>query len=282
MKSKFERYIEKILRQTECSKEEKDDMYEEFMLHLELSRDELMKAGMSEKEAELKAIERFGLESEIGYQLQQAIFPYRKELMLALSSLSFVYTISLYLVSIFAEGDAHIGWFIFSMTIHSVLLLIALNQFQWNRRGWMNGLFISHILTYIYGYGIVSSIEHPVQLSLAILNGALIILALYLIYQTTIHDGTFMKETKVLHRMNFVSGLLISGITLFYLWVGMMLFGRIHPIMLVVLIPFVLWILLYFGQLKLIEKNKRIAFSLAVVSILISALLLVFIFSPIL
>lgn len=285
MKSTFERYVEKIVSQTECTKEVKEDMYEEIMIHLELSKGELMKEGMCEKDAELKAIELFGSEGEIGGQIQQSIFPYRKEFMLTLSILSFIFSISVYLLSLFTEGDAYIEWLTFSMFVNSVLLFIALSQVaRFNRRIWMNGILITHILTYLYGYAIVSSLEHSAHLPLAILDWMIILVALILIYQTTIYEvqfhGEFVKETKTLHRINLVSGVIIIGFTLFFLWGGLVLFGGPHPFMLLMTVPLVLWILFYFGQMKLLKKHKRIAFTLAIVSILLEVLILLYFFFP--
>lgn len=259
MRSNFERYVEKILQQTECGKEEKEDISEEILIHLELSKEELMREGMSEKNAELKAMELFGSEKEIGCQMQQSIFPFRKELMLTLSIASFIYSISVYLLALFTKGDAHIGWLIFSMFVNSFLLIIVLNQVvRFNRRHWLNGILITHILIYLYGYAIVSSLDHAAFLPLTILNWMIILLALFLVYRTTIYEiklqGDFVKEAKLLHLINLVLGVVVTGITLFFLWVGMWLFGGYHLFMLLMLIPLALWILFYFGQMKLLKK----------------------------
>ncbi|PWA08886.1 hypothetical protein DCC39_14080 [Pueribacillus theae] len=285
MKSNFEHYVEKILKQTACGNEEKEDISEELMTHLELLKEELMREGMNEKEAELEAMERFGPEKEIGCQLQQSIFPYRKELMLTLSVSSFIFSISVYLLLLSIEGDALIGWLIPSMFINSLLFLIALNQVVgFNRRRWMNSILITHIIIDLYGYTIVSSFDHTAFLPIAILNWLIILLALFLVYQTTIYEmnlqGEIVKEAKRLHLINLVLGAVVAGVALFYLWVGMWLFGGYHPLILLMMIPFVLWILLYFLQMKLLKKHKGSAFVIAIISILINALILIYIFFP--
>lgn len=285
MRSKFERYVKKIVNQTECCHEEKADIYEEMMIHLELSKEELMKKGLNEKEAEARAIELFGSEKDIGGQLQQSIFPYKRELLITLSMMSFVLTVSVYLLSLFQEGDAYMGWLIFTMTINLLLLLIALNQVgSLNRRRWVNSLLMVHILIHLYGYGIVSMLDDAVRLPLSFLDGFIIILALVLVYQTTIYginlEGSLVKEAKRLHLLNFVLGLITIPFSLFFLWSVMVWSEGFQPFMLIMMMPFLLWAALYIGQMKMLEKHKRVALSLACLSILLNVLILVWFFYP--
>ncbi|SEN55473.1 hypothetical protein SAMN05192533_11519 [Mesobacillus persicus] len=285
MKSNFEQYVEKIICQTDCNREEKKDMYEELIIHLELSRDELMSQGLSERDAEIKAMQLFGIEEEIGSELQQSFFPYRKELILTLSLASFIYSIGLYLLALFAEGNAHIGWLVTSMSVNSLLLLVGLNQIApLNRRSWLNSLFIINILAFLYGYAILSVLEHPAHLPLVISNWILILLTLVLIYQTTTYgiksQGKTVEELKRLHQLNFISGIAIIGFSVFFISVGLMLFGGFHLYMIPMIIPFCLWSLSYYGQMKMVEKHKRAAYLLAIFSILISVFILLKAFLP--
>jgi hypothetical protein len=285
VKSKFEAYVEKIVSQTDCTNDEKDDLFEELMVHLEISREELMNQGMGAREAELRAMELFGIEEDIGSQIQQSIYPFRKELILTLSIGSIFYTISLYLFSLFHEGNAHIGWFIVSMFVSTILLLIALNQIVLlNRRRWLNSLFITHIFTSLFGYAIISAIEHVAQFAMAIANWSIILLALVLVYQTTIYESTSQKvlgkESKRLHQVNFIVGIVTIGFSLFFIGGGLMLFGGLHPYMILMCIPFLIWMSLYYGQMKLIQKHKRTAYLLTFLSILINLYILLRTFLP--
>lgn len=275
MKSNFKAYVEKIVSQTDCTNDEKEDLFEELMVHLELSRDELMSQGMSKREAEVKAMQLFGDEEAIGGQIQQSIYPFRKELILTLSMGSILYNISLYLLSLFHEGNAHIAWLLVSMVVSTVLFLIALNQISLlNRRRWLNSLFITHIFTSLIGYAIVSAVEHSAQLPMVIANWIIILLALVLVYQTTIYESKSQKESKRLHQLNFLVGIVTIGFSLFFVWGGLMLFGGLHPYLILMCLPLVLWLGLYYGQMKLIRKHKRLAYLLAVLSILINIYLL--------
>ena len=283
MKSKFEAYVEKIVSQTDCTIDEKDDLFEELMVHLELSREELKGQGMSENEAELKAMELFGKEEDIGGQIQQSIYPFRKELILTLSISCIFYTISLYLLSLFHDGNAYIAWFLVSMVVSTTLFLISLNQIPLlNRRRWLNTLFIIHIITSLFGYNIVSALEHPVQSAMAIANWVIILLALVLVYQTTIYESNSQKvlgkASKRLHQLNLILGIITIGFFLFFIGGGLMLFGGFHPTMIFTSLPLFVWISLYYGQMKFIQKHKRVAYLLAFVSIVINLSILLVVF----
>ncbi|MGG3943274.1 permease prefix domain 1-containing protein [Peribacillus psychrosaccharolyticus] len=106
---------------------ERADLYEELLIHLELARDEWMMKGKTIDESEDLAIKSFGDSGLIGSQIQQAMFPYRKELLLTLSTASILFSISYYLGQLFGSFDALIWWLVPIMTTSTVLLLLSLN-----------------------------------------------------------------------------------------------------------------------------------------------------------
>lgn len=85
MNQVFHRFIEGIIRETDSNKEEREDLYEELLSHLECSFIDYQKQGYSEEEAMRTVMTDFGDEREIGKQLQQAMYPYRRGMMLGLS-----------------------------------------------------------------------------------------------------------------------------------------------------------------------------------------------------
>ncbi|WP_088036409.1 permease prefix domain 1-containing protein [Evansella clarkii] len=280
MKSDFSRYVEIIVNQTECSKEEKADMAEEMIVHLEMRKEELISEGMSSGEAERKAMEMFGSGEEIGAALQQSVYPYRKEFMLTLSIVSFIFIFSAYLLALITQGDAYIVWLISAVIINSLLLFTALNQFgKGSRRRWMNGMLIAHILNLLFGFGIISSIDHTFYLPLAAVNWLLIILTLALVYQTTIYETNFQKtnvrEAKWLHTINFPAGIVFSAVTLFFIWAGLWLFEGFQLWVVVMVLPLAAWSLLYWGQMKLLGKNKPFSFALAGITVAAAVYILV-------
>ena len=147
----------------------------------------------------------------------------------------------------------------------------------------MNSLLMTHLLVYLYGYAIASGFGFAAQLPLTASNWVILLLSLLLVYQTTIYEMNFrdgaVKETKRLHQVNFISGIVVIGLSLFFLWGAMILFGGFQPALLILLMPFGIWLLLYIGQIKLVKKRKKTAFVLAGISIVGVAFLLVLLFS---
>jgi len=282
MKSKLEQYVENIVRHTECSKQEKEDLYEELLIHLELSRDQLIEDGLTLAEAEEKAMQLFGNEGEIGSQIQQSLFPYRKELMLTLAVSSILFTITVYLINLFVDGDAQIGWLTMSMAIGAMLLFLPLNQFfHLNKKLWLNSLLIIHALAELYGWLIVSGLDHPATVGMVIWDWLNIALTIGLVYRTTIYDYSPNENfMKILHGLNITSGIIISGITLFFLVGMLIMIGEFHPRMLIFMSPLAVWIGLYIFQLKIVNKSRKMAFLLGLVPLIIIVLLFLWIYYP--
>ncbi|MFC4321375.1 permease prefix domain 1-containing protein [Litchfieldia salsa] len=285
MKSKLERYVENIVRHTECSKEEKEDLYEEILIHLKISSDYLIEnEGLTREKAEERAIQLFGQEGEIGSQIQQALFPYRKELMLTLSISSLLFTISIYVLSLFVEGDFYVGWLCYSMCLSSLILILPLNQhFHINRKLWINVLLIFHTLGQLYGWLIVGDLDHSANVGLTIWVWLNIALSIGLLYWITIYDyGSNQKHMKLLHGLNIASGIIIIGISLFLIVGGLIMIGEFHFMMILFASPIAVWTALYVAQLKLVKKNKNIAFVLGFIPIVAGILILFWIYGPLL
>ncbi|WP_163970397.1 permease prefix domain 1-containing protein [Oceanobacillus halotolerans] len=146
MTDQFKRVVERTVQQIEGNGQEKDDLYEELMIHLEMSKEQHMKEGLSEKEAEIKAMEAFGDEVSVGEQIQQAMFPYRKEMMMLLAVGSILFTSGVYLAQLFVEGDAYMLWLVLSMSVSTSLFIFSIQSVAFlNRRLWMNSLLLIHI-----------------------------------------------------------------------------------------------------------------------------------------
>lgn len=280
MKSKLPQFVDNIVNHTECSKRDKEDMFEELLIHLEISRDEFMKEGLSLEEAEEKAMEVFGAEGEIGSQLQQAIFPYRKEFMLTLAISSLLFTICTYLVSLFVMGDAYIGWLCASMLISGTLLFLPLNKhIHLNKKLWLNSLLILQILNLLYGLLISSQLSNDYHVGLSIWAWLNTALALILVYRTTVHDY-HEPQMKVLHGINIASGIVIIGGALFFLVGSLILTGGIWPVMLIYFIPIVIWLILYVAQMGVVKKLPKLAFFMSTIPFLIIVFFFLLLLTP--
>jgi hypothetical protein len=278
---KLEHFVERIIQQTDCTKSEKEDLYEELLIHLELLRDEFLQQGLSLEEAEHKAIESFGSDAEIGYHIQKALFPFRKEMMLGLAISSLFFTVIAYLADLFLRGDAKIVWLVLSMTVSSTLFLLCVFPFgHVHRKRYINTLLIAHLLLYVYGYMIASQIDHSLSLFLTILAAAIIVLTVILLYRITLFgDGPSPAKRKVwIHAVFLTTGLFIGGVSLVFIMSGFILLGTFHPRMLIFISPFIVWGVLYRWQMRLYKKKQQISYLIVTTPILICFAILAFFF----
>lgn len=268
---KFAQYVEKIVRETDATREEKEDLREELLIHLELSYAEKRQEGYSEKEAERLVLEDFGISAEIGSQIQEAMFPYRKTMIRALAIVSIIFSIAVYVSQLLIYEDAYIGWLLFSVIVGTILLIFTIQPISvLNRRFWMNSLLLVHLFVYIYGMLIATSLEGEVPVVLIFLSWFIILFSIVLIYRTTIFDVPADKYTKVFHALNLTTGVVVIAITLFFVWAALVFGGfESNPFMLMIFIPFLIWLISYIvGGQFILRQKKMIAYSISTVPML--------------
>src|SRR5690606_36001091 len=126
MKNPYHDFLTEVIEQIDGSQDEKADIYEELLVHLQLTADHYIQKGYTENEAEQIAMKLFGESKKIGNDMQEAMFPLRKILLLLLALVSLFYSIFVYITNLFIEGDANIMWLFLSVGTSSTLLLFAL------------------------------------------------------------------------------------------------------------------------------------------------------------
>lgn len=260
----FKRYVEQIVQQTDAPPDEKEDLREELLIHLELSYAQLIKEGYSEQQAQRTVLENFGASKIIGNQIQEAMFPYRKAMMLTLAVASLLFSFIVFLSQLFLEGDAHIAWLILSVVVSSCLLTFTLQPMPiLNRRILVNSLLLIHLFVYLFGMLMAMSVESNVSIPLTFSAWFIVLLTIVLIYRTTIFDYQFSKQTlkkqvKILHALNITAGIFIIAGTLFFLW-AVLAFASLElsPSMFLIFVPLLIWIISYILGMQLIAKNKK-------------------------
>lgn len=263
MKHPFQRFVEGIVRETDSNHEERKDLYEELLSHLECSFIDYQKQGFSEEEALQTAMTNFGDEREIGKQLQQAMYPYRREMMLSLSVASLLFAYTVYLCQLFIMGDAHIPWLIVAVLISTALLVMTVRPVSsLNRRLWMNSILLIHIMTFFYGFLLASDVYPPLSTGLSIIAGLILLLAIVLVYRTTIYDYSSnrqqsAKDARRFHFINITRGIFLVIATLFFLWAFLLFSAEKSSILFILFVPLVIWIVSYVSQLQLLSKQKK-------------------------
>src|SRR5699024_229585 len=259
----FHEFITKIVNEIDGTEEEKADIYEELLSHLQLASQQHKEKGYDDITAEQLAMADFGDSKTIGNEMQEAMFPLRKFLLLILSFASIFYSFSVYLVHLVHEGDAHMVWLILSIGTSSVLLLFAFQAVpSMNRKSWINAALLFHSFIFLVGALLVTAISHNISTFLTIAALIILIFSIFLIYRTAIvdfhyHSSKFAKQAKRLHFLNISAGIMVVSFTLFFLWEGLLFSGGFSPFLLTILIPLFLWIASYIVQMQLAKHNKR-------------------------
>lgn len=256
MTMSIERYVERVLQQIDGSKKEKEDLYEELTDHLHLSSEHWMESGLTEEEAKKKALDDFGNSEAIGSQIQEAMYPFRKILLIILAIVSLLYAYGVYIFQLFIEGYAEFIWLLLSVGVSSLLLMIALQVFPtMDRKATVNIVLVLHALIFLIGAGFATVFS--------IIAWVIVAISVVLIYRTSIVDYEF-KVTKykrhltLLHIYNITLGVIISGITLFFIWSVLAFSDGFVVRMLLMFIPLIVWLVTYYVQIKLVNKGKTI------------------------
>lgn len=273
MNPRFHRFVNRIVKQTDGNQMEKNDLYEELMVHLEMSIEQFIQEGFTEKQAEQKAMEHFGDAEEIGSQIQQAMFPFRKTMMLTLAITSIIFSVAIYLAQLFIESNNQIVWLMISIAISSLILIYASQLIPFlNRRPWLRLIIIIHAFVYAYGWIIAADINHSIDIALVLLLWFIISIDIGLLYLITIKSRklTINKQAVILHILNIMAGFILVITTLNMLW-GLLFASEWTSSMLKVFIPLLIWLLAYLLQVRLISRHKKIAYAIAIIPILILA-----------
>ncbi|OZI12253.1 hypothetical protein CEW92_07175 [Bacillaceae bacterium SAS-127] len=283
MNSQLEQFAQKIVFKLDCSQAEKEEMYEEMLIHLEISRDELLKQGYSLEEAENLAVQQFGNAEVVRSELQQVLMPYRKEMYLTFALASLIWTITIYLTQLFTNGDAHIFWLMLAFACGTTFLIFALLPLTNHlRKRYQNSLLVMSLLVLIYEYLMATSLNHTLSSSLAFGTLLLIMTNVFFLYQTNLIEtsGKMDKDKKAIHFINITSGLIIGAFSLFFIWAGFALFGKPQPKMILFASPLIIWGGLYKLQLVLWNNNRTFSYIITTLPIFISLLIVAFILAP--
>ncbi|WP_240377328.1 permease prefix domain 1-containing protein [Bacillus piscicola] len=277
MSHELENYVKRIVDQTDCSKTERDDLYEEMLIHVYMICDEQLEQGKSKEEATEYAMKSFGKEAEIGDRLQQAMFPFRKELLLLLAILGFLFTIGEYLIVLIEEKVAlfHV---LSGIIGHSLVLFFALNRsYSINRKIWLS---LALLLNFLLLVGNATGTPAPLGNNIFWMIGFLlmVLLNVFLLYRTALTYETNShnkRARRVIHAVNITLGLLtaLPGLYLLLIAIG---FGAPASVLFYVIVPLLVWVLLYTAQVMLARRHPKGA----LVSLLLSAGVLGFIFMP--
>lgn len=265
--NEIDKYIKKIVDQTDCTKAEKEDLTEELTTHLEILLEEQLDKGLSENEAIQESIKQFGSENFIGEQLQQAMFPYRRELLVILGLSFIVLSFSIFYYVLFFEQEALNTELIINVFVGSSLLLITLsNTFNSKRKLLTNCIItLAIICSVLNGLTIGFTEAQYLTTFISICNYVLILGFIIMLYIITLRNGKanlpLPTLRKQIHAVNITAGLVLLGVSMFFIAGFLMMVGW-NIMMLVMLIPLCIWLYLYILQIKYYAKIGKLVYGL--------------------
>lgn len=269
----IEQYIKKIVDHTDCTKEEKDDLKEELTVHLEILTEENMKLGMSEKDAIHAALQAFGSENIIGRELQQAMFPYRRELLVTLSLSFIAMTFAAFTLYLINYQEALNIEMTINVCIGIALLFTTVSStFNAKRKLAINSLLVLTLLGSIFnGLTLAGFANSATTLFLTFFNYAILIALVVMLYLTTLQSGykdqPLSSLRKIVHLVNITFGLILLALTLFFLW-AFLFMSEPSITLLLLFIPLFIWICLYAIQIRFQKQLGKLVYAFFAIYVL--------------
>lgn len=264
----FNQYVKQLILQMDVDANDEQDIYEELVTHLELSKKQFIQSGLNEKDAEKKAMAQFGNPKKIGEEIQDAMFPMRRFLLSLTAYLSIAYAFFAYSAQLFYEGYAHFVWLILAIVFSVCLWFMAEHIGRFFRSLPIRvTVHIGHILIFLYGSFLLSAIDAFVA-GLSLVAWFIMLLSILGIYQLAIYNyrnGTDKqsKQIIIIHVINITLGIFYIGFFLFFTW-GVLLFsegyaevfGTLRFYMFIATL--LVWIICYYVQIKWSERTKTV------------------------
>ncbi|TSB46125.1 permease prefix domain 1-containing protein [Alkalicoccobacillus porphyridii] len=257
-------YVHSIVKQTDCTKEDYDDLFEELFGHVTMIRDEYVDEGYSLEEATDKAMKRFGQEAIIGNELQQSMFPYRRELLYVLAIAGFLLTLGMYMYLLFTMNVALPFELGIGVISNCLILFFAMNTtFRINRRRWLNTALIFHLAVLAYSSYWPINLFYEGHLFFPILMIGVGFLNIGIIFLTAL-TGPEVGRSAFIHLINIPIGLILSTKALI-LGFGGMVFGASFLYVIGMGTPVYIWGLIYVIQYKALKRGRMPVVTIALI-----------------
>ncbi|SFE74636.1 hypothetical protein [Alteribacillus iranensis] len=273
MDHKVEEFVKKLVDETDVQKEERDGLYNKWLNQVYRIRDEYLKQGKSLEDATHDAMETFEKEGKRRERLAQAI-PVRKEWLVLLAGVGFLFTIGQYLYVLIGEKVA-LFHLLSNIVGHSVVLFLALYRpFLRQRKIWLSLALLFHVLLLIGNAAVHPAArgDHPLWF---IGFGGMVLFNVILLYRTVLaypKDSRTKTHRRILHLVNITLGL-ITGIPAVFVYWFMIAFGMPAQILFYFFVPLIGWILLYIAQVLLARRYPKAAVSSLALTVIMLGLL---------
>lgn len=125
--NRMKMHIQHVLKETQCSTEERAELEEELLCHLQELKQYYMEQGETEKNAEKKAITQFGGPKLIGCGLQESMYPWQRGLLYTIGIASLLFGVLFHLYTLFVFLEPSVAWLAIQLTAGTIITLAAIN-----------------------------------------------------------------------------------------------------------------------------------------------------------
>ncbi|GAA0430746.1 hypothetical protein GCM10008983_03970 [Lentibacillus halophilus] len=285
--NRLKKHVQKMLEQTQSANGEREELWEELLNHLEEAKQHYMDEGLTEKQAEKRAIAEFGNSNSAGHQLQEAMYPYQRGLLYVMGIGTILFGVLYFVNAAFLQHDPIPVWLAIQFFTGSLITLAAINisfagryfyllhlalfaNVIWNG---INLLTIQGSQWQIIIFGIYALLLVGMGIVAIIRNSY---------FSSNLIDNKQQKHGLVLtsYIVNLLFGIAVVCVSLFFLWAYFFAMGR-SLFALLTVTPILIWIIIYKFQMGYIARKPLISmmtgfgFSVLSIAVPLSVLILI-------
>ncbi|WP_281974939.1 permease prefix domain 1-containing protein [Halobacillus litoralis] len=263
---KFEKHVNQILNQMQSPPEEREEIKEELLTHLEAAKQNYITHGEKEKTAEKLAIQDFGAPAMVGDGLQETLYPFQRGLLYGIGVATLLLGVFMHLNMAFSFGEPEPIWLFTQLVFGSLVTLAAMNISWMGRHFWSVNVIV--FLTAIWnGFNLVIVTQFYSLQVILFMTYIFILVLLCLIfigrnsYFASEKTNAAPKEktiTKISHILNIIFGVIICIAALLMVW-GMLVFTGFTWRSLLPISVIIAWLIFYKFQMVLIGKRPILA-----------------------
>lgn len=287
--NRLEKYVEEVLKQTQSPEEEREEIREELLSHLNEAKSNYISEGFTEKQAEKKVIAAFGNSHHIGQELQESMYPFQRGLLYLIGIITILFGVIFYLNLVFVIHDPTPVWLVIQLLSGSFVMLAAINiSFVGRYFYLLNVLLMVNIIWNGFNIVLLQALSQWQALLFSVYLIILIGLGLVFVFRNSYYSTNQMDRkqrkqefVKFSYIINLLYGMIIIILCLFFLW-AFLIFGGISIQTFIIPMPILIWLIFYKFQMKFIAKKPALSLAtgllVSILAIVLSYVILSFSF----
>ncbi|WP_449354931.1 permease prefix domain 1-containing protein [Virgibacillus natechei] len=274
--NRIEKHAEQVLRQMQSPDDEREEMREELLSHLNEAKRNYISEGLSEKQAEKKVVAAFGDPHMIGRELQESMYPFQRGLLYLIGIATILFGVIFYLNLSFVIREPTPVWLTIQLLLGSIVTLAAINiSFVGRYFYLLNVLLMANTIWNGINFVLMQGMSRWQAILFSVYLLILIGFGLLFVFRNSYYstNQTEVKKrkqglVKFSYIINLLYGIAIIILSLFFFWASA-IFTGISIYSFITLLPILIWLAFYKFQMGFIAKKPALSL---VTGLLFSAL----------